>query len=925
MQIHLPTWLQVPDGEAGQEARTRYWLTRLITLMLIAVFLVIVALPFSDLPVPTRLLLLWIDLGATVVLLLILAAMFLGHGKAASMAFLAFIYLATIVPSIFVFRTIGSPAMLGFFSLVPLAGLLLGRRMMLAWVWISSLTLTLIYAAEANGVLVSGAMYPASFEHYVIFIFTIILNTTLLRLSLQDAERNAERARSTAAKLADSNRQLRESQEELEAARADLEVRVAQRTAELGVANQQLRAEMEERARTELRFRLLAERSPDFIYILDLDTWRWIYANRPDFFGHPIEAEGSVSELLTYIHEDDIAGVDAHTRVLSEQAAGVGSIEYRLRDVEGSWRWVQRRAAVLSYGDDGRPAQVLFTLTDITFLKQREDELRLAKDQAEAAARAKSEFLANMSHEIRTPMNGVIGMTDLLLGTALASEQRDFVETIRHSADALLSIITDILDFSKIESGSLRLAHKPFSLYDCVEAALDVVAADAAVKGLELNYSLAPDLPAVVVGDDYRLRQVLVNLLSNAVKFTEEGEILVEGSSAPSVPGSDDAGHDLHFTVSDTGIGIDTANFDLIFHSFSQVDSSYTRRYGGTGLGLAISKQLCEQMGGRLWLESTPGVGSKFHFTLRVGQAPAEPDQQSDRQPGQAAAALAHLAENKVLVNDSGATGRALLSRYCTRWGLQPILPPEPVSAAWARTLAAPPCSGRAHTEARTGEWAAALIGLPPDPDAATEVVDCLMRADLPQPVFLFATINNVHLKARTAGAANITLLFKPFHPRSLLDKLVSQWASKAPTAPPAPPSADPPLDEQFAQQLPATILVVEDNAVNQKVLLRILARLGYQAALAANGEEAVRLMRQQPFSLVFMDVQMPVMDGLEATRQIRVLANGEQRPHIIAMTAAATEEDRIHCLQAGMDDFVSKPANLHRIAESIQRGLAAA
>jgi CheY-like chemotaxis protein len=385
---------------------------------------------------------------------------------------------------------------------------------------------------------------------------------------------------------------------------------------------------------------------------------------------------------------------------------------------------------------------------------------------------------------------------------------------------------------------------------------------------------------------------VLVNLLSNAVKFTERGEVIVTGSKRA----LDDQMCELRFQVQDTGIGIAADKLNMIFSSFSQVDVSHTRRYGGTGLGLAISKRLCERQGGRLWVESAPGVGSNFQFIwiARVGHA--DPVAGPPRLP---------LAGKPIAVVDAHIVGQRILSQYLSNWGAE-------VSTARSLDLWQRQWNGN-------GPPAVLICCLPPSlPDAAAMLAALRRRAPL-CPVIVYATINNVHLRVDASALPNCTVLFQPFHPRDLFSKLLQVTGQAGVYHQSGPATV---LDESFSRCFPARVLVVEDNLVNQKVIVRLLQKLGYTPDLAVNGADAVEQVREQAFSLVFMDVQMPIMDGLEATRQIRSLNDLERRPSIIAMTAAATQEDKQHCLLAGMDDFVTKPTSIERIAEAIRRNL---
>jgi len=689
----------------------------------------------------------------------------------------------------------------------------------------------------------------------------------------------------------------------LRKAYGELELQVEDCTRRLAEANETLRMEIQARENTEAtlrdseeRFQTVIENSLDPIRVFN--ETRHLYANQAclELFGYQWEELEDLDGWAVVAPEKrEWTRKRGLNRLKGDKIPA--RVELPMLRKDGKKLFVETVVSLIPM--DGRPAIVSW-MRDITDRKRMEAELIDAKKVAEAASHAKSEFLANMSHEIRTPMNGVIGMTGLLLDTALSEEQRQYAEIVHSSADALLGVINDILDYSKVEAGKLELEILDFDLRCTLEDVVDVLAVSAHPKGLELACRIQPDVPALVRGDPGRLRQVLVNLLNNAVKFTDKGEVLVRAE----LQREDDRLALVRFSVTDTGIGIPAERMHRLFQSFSQVDASTTRNYGGTGLGLAICKNLAELMGGEIGVQSRPGRGATFWFTSKFEKQPAQPSDDW--------VVPESICNKRILVVDDNQTNRLILTEQLNSWGCC-------VEQATGGQQALDKLR-QAVTAGRRFDIAILDMQMP-EMDGETLGRKIKEDDDLNETVLVVLS----SMGQRGDGARMQTLGFaayltKPVRRSLLYDCLVTvtEKKSRANAGLSQPVVTRHTVAEQRKRSI--CILLAEDNPINQMVALHILKKFGFRADAVANGQEALKALEMVPYDLVLMDVQMPEMDGFSATGKIRQLDSEMRRVPIIAMTAHAMKGDRERCLEAGMDDYLAKPIEPQDLLKKINK-----
>jgi PAS domain S-box-containing protein len=635
--------------------------------------------------------------------------------------------------------------------------------------------------------------------------------------------------------------------------------------------------------------RTVVDSLPDLIYCKDTQS-RFLLANpaqRKFLSGDPEKNVVGMTDFAFFPEESANAFFKDEQEIIRSGVPVVSQAE-RMRGSSGTDVWILT-TKVPFRKEDGSAGGIIGIGRNVTAQKQIEGELIQSRAQAEAANQAKSEFLANMSHEIRTPLNGIIGMTDLALETELTREQRDYMQTVKLSADALLNVINDVLDFSKIEAGKVDLEEVDFDLCACIEESLKTVALRADEKGIELLCEISAEVPAFVKGDPCRLRQIILNLIGNAVKFTQEGEVALKVQMEL----LEDRTSTLHFAVSDTGLGIAPEKLESIFESFSQADTSTTREFGGTGLGLTISRRLVQMMGGRVWAESAVGKGSTFHFTARLAQslAPSVAKYGTVGEPG--------LDNVKVLIVDDNRTNRRILEGILSRWGMRPS-----VASDGEEALAL--CGAAASAE----PYRLILTDMHmPKLDGFGFVERLKKTFDASPSTIMMLTSGGQRGDAQRCEQLGIAAyLLKPVRQSELRDAIGRVLSASAAIGKPSLITRYS-LREQAVGGKSLKVLLAEDNLTNQKLATRVLEKRNHSVTVVANGREALEALDQANYDLVLMDMQMPEMDGFKATIILREKEKKTgRRQAVVAMTALAMNGDRERCIAAGMDGYISKP-----------------
>jgi PAS domain S-box-containing protein len=725
---------------------------------------------------------------------------------------------------------------------------------------------------------------------------------------------------------------LKEKFAQLKHTQENLTELVKERTQELSKKTELLREEINQRKQIEGKLRENEERYELAVSGTNDGIWDWNISNNEVYYSPAwMRILGYEKEPLPHIfstwfdriHPEDVEPTlyQIHKHLQGETA--LYENVHRILHRNGKYIWISAKGKCLR-NTQNEAYRFVGTITDITEKKLTENELKIAKEKAETANRAKSEFLATMSHEIRTPMNAVIGMTGLLLDTKLTPEQQEYAEIIRTSGDTLLTIINDILDFSKIESGKLELEEQPFNLRNCIEESLDLIVPKALAKRLELAYFIEQNIPASVVGDVTRLRQILVNLLSNAVKFTLTGEIILSVQVREIKPDSPKLNqYELLFSLKDTGIGIPGSRMNKLFKPFSQVDASTTRNYGGTGLGLAISNRLVQMMGGKMWVESqgafagnyppdwecsltSEDPGSIFYFTLITKADEFSLLTLKNQQQ--------LFQDKQILIIDDNTLNSKVLTFQTENFGLKSVLINNTQSAL--------------QFLEQSQKFDAIIVNLEMSDHQGLMLAKTLKSSEKYRniPLIVVSSQRGLHSDENYAQINWIASLSRPIKQSQIYNIFMELFSQNAdyPSSLKSLSDSSPYL--LLANTIPLKILIAEDNNVNQKVIINILKRLGYRADVVANGLEVLEALRRQTYDVILMDVQMPEMDGLTATRQIRTLwgaKNGGfqgKPPRIIAMTANAMQGDRQICLEAGMDDYLAKPVRVKELIEAFKK-----